>query len=1584
MGADDVVLERLRAGRLAIVVGAGLGAAGHPAWPDLLARMADKLPPDQRETAARALAQGRLAAAAGFLERRLGARACADILKAELPYGAAPPAAMAVLARLPVQVFISGSPGHVLERALAAHAGAGVKPQVITARELELVPATRVCVKALGSADRAETLLLSVVAARKLVQDRAPLRRFLEDLWRSSTLLFVGFAADDPDLALLLDGLFAFAGNGPRHQLVVSAPDPLLSDELAARGVDTVTIEGGLDAWLETLAEGAAGAPVRPPRPASDDVEAWFQRWADNRADPSAVRVLGDLQRHYREQGDHEKLVDLLLKRVEHTAAGPRRARLLFKVARVFELELSDTGRAFTTLCHALADDPGSDELLNDLERLAALRGSWPELATEAAALVGQLHEPEAGARLWTRLGNWYARHLDHADYAVAAYRQAVLLHPAAKPAWAPLQALYRSAGRWQDLVDSLQAQLVHLTQPAELAEALLSLGDVHDSELKDPRRAIAAFQQALAATPDNPAAQAALERLCRREERWEELAAGLERRADQTADPVRRAALHCEIAEIRIDRLRDLIGGIAQLEAAVRLQPDHREALRALPGLYEHVGDAEGQLRALGRLADIATSVSERMQTFRRMAAVLESEGHAGRATDFLELVLKQQPDDDDAFRSLARLYEDQRRYEQLIDALTRRAQHAATPAAGAALWTEIGRVYDERLQDGPRAIRALDQALALEPNHAPALSALTGLYRRTESWDRAVEMLVRGARRAEGAAAVALWHEAGELAVRVPDRAAAEAHFAKALELHAHHLPSLLALAQLYRDQGENLRTVQLLCEAEAATQNRLEKVRLLHEAGVLCEDQLGNPERAAGLYARVLALDPEHVDASRRLADLWFAASRWRDVAPILAMLVGKIDPADRLEASRRLRQLARAQEGAGDDEGALRHYREALATQPGDHEAMRGLADFLFRRAEYGEAETLYQALASRQPAPADPEATLLAYRQGKCANARGDRTAARAAFQRALAISPNHAETLAALADEAQAEGNPATIVASKLALLSAASPEQRFKLHVEIADLYLRELDDPVSAHASYLEARALKPKSQSLLHKLVELYVEQKKWKRAIETLGELVDVETDRVRRSRYRFTIATIHRDQLQANDQAIQTFEQVLDDAPEDQRTFDAIRELLTSQADWARLVKCYRRQLKRLASAGPRAVLPYWIALSDLELDKLGDREAAIVALEVAVALDPESEQRSKLATLYAEGGAKYTDKAIAEQHRLLVANPDRFEGYRTLARLYREAKRIDEAYCVTAGLRVLNGADAEDERFFASHKPQPLGRVDKPVTEELWLRGIVHPRQDARVSAILAALSPALIALTAQPHEVFGVRRKDAIDLTKDNRPLAKQLASIALALGLPLPELYVRSDQREPLKIANTRDRGLARPAFLVGPSFVDEGPRELAFELARRTMFLRRDCSAVYALGTAATLRHAFQAALWIASGQQPAEVGPEIDRLRGHLQQALTPPVVAQVAELARGLPPSSADGKIVFSWLSGVEHTANRVGFVIANDLATATRKLAREPLNLTTASEHERTRALVAYAVSEEFLALRRHLGLATA
>ncbi|HTL34774.1 MAG TPA: hypothetical protein VL326_16715, partial [Kofleriaceae bacterium] len=537
-------------------------------------------------------------------------------------------------------------------------------------------------------------------------------------------------------------------------------------------------------------------------------------------------------------------------------------------------------------------------------------------------------------------------------------------------------------------------------------------------------------------------------------------------------------------------------------------------------------------------------------------------------------------------------------------------------------------------------------------------------------------------------------------------------------------------------------------------------------------------------------------------------------------------------------------------------------------------------------------------------------------------------------------------------------------------------------------------LKDVTSATGAFLEGIKIAPASRVLLHKLLEAFTEQRQWRRAIEMLDALSGLEDSPERRARFHYTGAVIARDELNDGELAIDKFGAALDDAPLTPKAFDGIEKLLIDRKDWKNLARAYRRQLKRLGADAPtEKLLEMWTKLGDVYAEHLNDTEAATEAYQVACELAPDDVARhEQLADLYLEAGESRRQEAIGELQFLLTHAPDRVELYKALANLYRAEHELDKAFCVAQALVFLGAASSEERMLYEKFRPRSFTPAPRRLTEELWQKAIIHPREDKAVGAIFASTLGALAAGTAQPITSFGLSPDSRTDLDRDPRPVSKVVKYVAGVLAIdPAPMVWLQ-EQGDGLRVANTVGLGADRqklvPSLLVGaPTISKQDERELSFEVGKRMAYLRPERFVTLAVGTLPKLEAAFAAAV-LASGVRPTDhegkpYNPDNDeakKLAGQLQRQVPGPLLEQVGELSVKLTGRLGNG-LIPNWRAATDLTANRVGFIVANDFEVAAKGIATEGASLSAMSVKERLRDLLAYAVSEQYFQVRRHLGL---
>src|SRR5262249_16587073 len=171
---------------------------------------------------------------------------------------------------------------------------------------------------------------------------------------------------------------------------------------------------------------------------------------------------------------------------------------------------------------------------------------------------------------------------------------------------------------------------------------------------------------------------------------------------------------------------------------------------------------------------------------------------------------------------------------------------------------------------------------------------------------------------------------------------------YLAKALEADPEHLPAMTQLAALYARRGEWMRAAKLHTEAADRTSNRLDKTRLLFEAGRLSEERLDDQEPAQEPYARAPAPDPEPAPTATRLAGSYEKHEQWAELEPVLDVLARKTDRGDAAALAEVHIRLGFAAKQNGHDEKAVKAYREAYAADEQSLPALAGLAGLLLKR------------------------------------------------------------------------------------------------------------------------------------------------------------------------------------------------------------------------------------------------------------------------------------------------------------------------------------------------------------------------------------------------------------------------------------------------------------------------------------------------------------------------------------------------------------------------------------------------------------------------------------------------------------
>jgi tetratricopeptide (TPR) repeat protein len=511
-----------------------------------------------------------------------------------------------------------------------------------------------------------------------------------------------------------------------------------------------------------------------------------------------------------------------------------------------------------------------------------------------------------------------------------------------------------------------------------------------------------------------------------------------------------------------------------------------------------------------------------------------------------------------------------------------------------------------------------------------------------------------------------------------------------------------------------------------------------------------------------------------------------------------------------------------------------------------------------------------------------------------------------------------------------------------------------------------------------------VRPDNRNLLTKLMAVYSDAKDWPRLIEVILRIAEMVKDSAALAKYYNTAATIAHHELSRFDEAANYYEEALSHlAPaEGAAQFEGLTQCLTENQDWERLERAFEARIARLREAGgePKDIAALLDACAEIVQGRLGRLNDALRMYEEAMELEPDNEQRrAMLAAIYTKEPKRFFQRAVAAQRHYLEQDPHRVESLQALRKVYTSGKRPDESWCVCQALRCLKAADADEEKFFKKYRLTRLPKMKQPVSDDLFRELCAHELQDPTLTAIFATLQPAVIAVQSQQLAAFGVHESYRADPATDPSAMARMIGHVGESTAVHLPPAYHCPQDPGGLSFLFT-----APPAVGIGEGAKAGGPQQaLAFVAGRHLSYYRPGHFMRQLVPTGTGLRGWLIGAIRTVSPRFPAPANMEahVRECVEAISRQLPGPQRDSLRSLTQKLLEAAPELDMK-AWMAGVDLSADRIGFVLSNDLKIANAVIEASPEDSSSVGRKDRLRELLAYSVSEQYFELRKRIGIA--
>jgi tetratricopeptide (TPR) repeat protein len=747
-------------------------------------------------------------------------------------------------------------------------------------------------------------------------------------------------------------------------------------------------------------------------------LERMIQTAPDLRAD--IVEILEPL---FEQDGDAPRLAMVLEARLATIEDPIDRASLLSRLVELAEQRLGNHARALDAALRWLAVDPASSQALAETERLSERLGQWRETAARVDAIIraadAKHRDPDVQVGLLVFLGRIQAKRTGQIDEAIASYRGALGVEHDALEALDPLIELLRHRNDWSALAEALRQRGRVVTELPERRAAFAEVAQLCE-RAGDLTGAVGAWREIAREDDNDRDALDQLARIYRGSRRAEDRVALVETltAASRLAkSPDDEKALRVEIARLEADGPR----AVAAWQAVVDLDPEDQTALGALEAAHARANDWIAVSDIQNRRLDLAKTAADKVTIHAEMAHLAETRrGSVDDAISSWYAALDVDNTYLQAYAELERLLGSASRWHDAVELLERRAELHATLGDAATEIQTLARaadIWESKLDNPEAAGEILEKILAREPGSVAALTRLSKIYERAGDWEKCKQTLEQALRLSPtGHDAAELFFRLGEVArVGDHDDVTAIQHYQQVLRHDAGHANAIAALEKLARDRRDSTLLADMLRRRVATLPTPAERVAVYVEIAEL-ERKDGRTDAALAALAQAANDAPTDVRVLGPLADLYFAAGRLDEAAPIYDKL------AEEAKAARRMKDVARFRqrqgsilEARGDRPAALGAYEEALRVNPTDVVTMTGLGRLYFAAGDWEKARKIYQSLVL-QNIDSDAGVTKadVYWTLGKIHIELGQSPKAKSMFQRGLEIEPGNARLKEAL------------------------------------------------------------------------------------------------------------------------------------------------------------------------------------------------------------------------------------------------------------------------------------------------------------------------------------------------------------------------------------------------------------------------------------------------------------------------------------------------------------------------------------------------------------------------------------------
>ncbi|MFH1018050.1 MAG: tetratricopeptide repeat protein [Pseudomonadota bacterium] len=455
---------------------------------------------------------------------------------------------------------------------------------------------------------------------------------------------------------------------------------------------------------------------------------------------PHDAAAVEALKGFYVRRKDWKKAAALLEDELEAQKDPRNKTPLLRELAEIYGGPLKSEERAAKLYEELIRIVPHEMNAITVLAEIYFKKGSWSEAAPLFDRLVkvsASKKDPRGAATLFFKLGT-VMRNLGRTEESLIQFNQALAYDNEHVGCLRALADLYFQLGQWNNALLMLKR--------------VLALGKSEDKPfleqnyykllqtleyLNQTDEAFRVFAQARPYIQDHLASQKLLANLFFRNERWEDAYSTFHRVLALSPSATDQILAHLSLASIEFKQKGNPQAAREHLGALFKVEENHKNGLELYLELCEAEKDWPEAIQTLEQLVSLERDPASLSRLYYRLGQILDREsGDLRKAKDYYLRSIELGPGRTEAAQALQQFCKTQEDWRELADAyekLAGKLKRKGSLKQAANFQLALGILLVDQLNDLPRGVQALRNALEFEPEFEPALQALARVLARS-----------------------------------------------------------------------------------------------------------------------------------------------------------------------------------------------------------------------------------------------------------------------------------------------------------------------------------------------------------------------------------------------------------------------------------------------------------------------------------------------------------------------------------------------------------------------------------------------------------------------------------------------------------------------------------------------------------------------------------------------------------------------------------------------------------------------------------------------------------------------------------